>query len=90
MPGQPQHIPRVPEGVDQRLRRFVDGVQKMYNSLVDGGFLILDTDAAGNVVLRIKPIAESGIGPPAASLGYAGSIYFDVTDPSDPLMYFKA
>jgi hypothetical protein len=33
--------------------------------------------------------AMAGVGPPAPTLGGAGSIYVDVSDPNSPQLYYK-
>lgn len=51
------------------------------------GSFVVDSDGTTWAAFAMN---LSGVGPPAASLGSKNAVYFDITDPTQPQLYFKS
>jgi hypothetical protein len=67
------------------LRGFTERVTNILNALMRAGELVQD----GADGWHIEGTVSSGSGPPAPGSGVPGSIYFDVSDPSNIQFYFR-
>lgn len=78
----PALVPRDPEAA-VRTRRALDLLGQLFNSLARDGQIPPSGQGLNGLVFF-------GSGPPAADLGYDSAVYFDITDPTNILFYYKS
>ncbi len=77
-------IPRDPTA-DTRTREALDIVSQWLNSLVNVGTIV----STGPGTIGLTGEVLFGSGPPAAGLGTAPCVYFDIGDPSNLKFWYK-